>query len=121
MIKTLYNKKTLIGRLHFSVPIVDTIYTDFGIYTFHLVPISAFFIWNNRKITECILLCMFLCKSRFSRLMNITAQLALKLISEPLQIPPVFLCIDNIIQSGYPLLYRWGISQIFSGWETIPF
>ena len=40
----------------------DTIHIDIGIRTFHPVSVSAFFIRNNRKITECILLCMFLCK-----------------------------------------------------------
>ena len=40
----------------------DTIHIDIVIRTFHPVSVSSFFIQNNRKITECILLCMFLCK-----------------------------------------------------------
>ena len=74
--KILYNEKTLIGRLHqyfliyfetFSVPTADTLFllilsTDLRIRTFHPVSVSAFFIRNNGEITECILLCMFLCK-----------------------------------------------------------
>ena len=76
--KTLYNEKTLIGRLHqyfliyfetFSVPTADTLFllilsTDLRIRTFHLVSVSAFFIRNNGEITACILLCMSLCKGR---------------------------------------------------------
>ena len=40
----------------------DTIHIDIVIRTFHPVSVSAFFIRNNGEITECILLCMFLCK-----------------------------------------------------------
>ena len=40
----------------------DIIHTDLRICTFHPVSVSTFFIRNNGEITECILLCMFLCK-----------------------------------------------------------
>ena len=75
--KTLYSEKTLIGRLqqYFLIYFetffcsdsrylifADIIHTGLRIRTFHPVSISAFFIQNNGEITECILLCMFLCK-----------------------------------------------------------
>ena len=75
--KTLYSEKTLIGRLQqyffdlfwnffcsdsrYLIS-ADIIHIDLRIRTFHLVSVSAFFIRNNGEITECILLCMFLCK-----------------------------------------------------------
>ena len=47
---------------NFFIKKYRTGHTDLRIRTFHPVSISAFFIRNNGEITECILLCMFLCK-----------------------------------------------------------
>ena len=70
-------KKQLIGRLHqyfliyfetFSVPTVDTLFllilSILTLESAHSIRFlyQHFFIWNNGEITECILLCMFLCK-----------------------------------------------------------
>ena len=74
--KTLYNEKTLIGRLHqyfliyfetFSVPTADTLFLlILSILTLESTH-SIRFLYQHflsgitEKITECILLCMFLC------------------------------------------------------------
>lgn len=46
----------------------DISYTGDGVRRFHPLPLQTFFVRHNRKIPECFLLCLLLCKSRLLRL-----------------------------------------------------
>lgn len=46
----------------------DISYTGDGVRRFHPLPLQTFFVRHNRKVPECFLLCLLLCKSRLLRL-----------------------------------------------------
>ena len=73
----------------------------------------SIFIWNNKEITECILLCMFLCKDwLFQIFVNNIARIVLKLIPDSLQMQLVFLRIDDTMVSKFSIKFK-NVSKLF--------
>ena len=49
---------------HRNPVFVSAFYDCIGIHKFHSFSVSAFSFWHYGKITECVLFCLLLCKSR---------------------------------------------------------
>ena len=111
--KTLYNEKTLIGRLHqyfliyfeiFSVPTADTLFLLILSILALESARSIRFLYEHflSGITEKSLTAFYYACSHarvdYSGFMNTTARIALKLIQDSLQTQPVFLCVDDFMK-----------------------
>ena len=125
--KTLYNEKTLIGRLHqyfliyfetFSVPTADTLFLlILSILTLE----SAHSIWflyqhflsgiTEKSLNVFYYACSY-AKVDYSRFMNTTVRIALKLIPDSLQTQPVFLCVDDTMVSKFGTKFE-NVSKLF--------
>ena len=126
-IKTLYNEKTLIGRLHqyfliyfetFSVPTADTLFLlILSILTLESAH-SIRFLYQHflSGITEKSLnVFYYVCsyaKVDYSRFMNTTVRITLKLIPDSLQTQPVFLCVDDTMVSKFGTKFE-NVSKLF--------
>ena len=126
-IKTLYNEKTLIGRLHqyfliyfetFSVPTADTLFLlILSILTLESAH-SIRFLYQHflSGITEKSLnVFYYACsyaKVDYSRFMNTTVRIVLKLIPDSLQTQPVFLCVDDTMVSKFGTKFE-NVSKLF--------
>ena len=125
--KTLYNEKTLIGRLHqyfliyfetFSVPTADTLFLlILSILTLESAH-SIRFLYQHflSGITEKSLnVFYYACsyaKVDYSRFMNTTVRIVLKLIPDSLQTQPVFLCVDDTMVSKFGTKFE-NVSKLF--------
>ena len=125
--KTLYNEKTLIGRLHqyfliyfetFSVPTADTLFLlILSILTLESAH-SIRFLYQHflSGITEKSLnVFYYACsyaKVDYSRFMNTTVRITLKLIPDSLQTQPVFLCVDDTMVSKFGTKFE-NVSKLF--------
>ena len=125
--KTLYNEKTLIGRLHqyfliyfetFSVPTADTLFLlILSILTLESAH-SIRFLYQHflSGITEKSLnVFYYVCsyaKVDYSRFMNTTVRITLKLIPDSLQTQPVFLCVDDTMVSKFGTKFE-NVSKLF--------
>ena len=125
--KTLYNEKTLIGRLHqyfliyfetFSVPTADTLFLlILSILTLESAH-SIRFLYQHflSEITEKSLnVFYYACsyaKVDYSRFMNTTVRITLKLIPDSLQTQPVFLCVDDTMVSKFGTKFE-NVSKLF--------
>ena len=116
--KNIIQQKTLIGRLHqyfliyfetFSVPTADTLFLlILSILTLEAAH-SIWFLYQHflSGITEKSLnVFYYACsyaKVDYSRFMNTTVRITLKLIPDSLQTQPVFLCVDDTMVSKLEL------------------
>ena len=108
--KTLYNEKTLTGRLHkyfliyfetFSAPTADTLFLlVLSILTLESVH-SIRFLYQHflsgittKSLNTFYHACSY-AKVDYSHFMNITAKVALRMIPDSLAIQPIFLCVDD--------------------------
>ena len=108
--KTLYNEKTLTGRLHkyfliyfetFSAPTADTLFLlVLSILTLESVH-SIRFLYQHflsgittKSLNTFYHACSY-AKVDYSHFMNITAKVALRMISDSLATQPIFLCVDD--------------------------
>ena len=112
----LYNEKNLIGRLYryfyiyfetFSVPTIETLFLlVLSILALESAD-SIRFLYQHflSGITEKSLNAFYYAcsyaKTDYSRFMNVTASMALKLIPDSLKTQPVFLCIDDTMISKF--------------------
>ena len=110
MTKTLYNEKTLTGRLHkyfliyfetFSAPTADTLFLlVLSILTLESVH-SIRFLYQHflsgittKSLNTFYHACSY-AKVDYSHFMNITAKVALRMIPDSLATQPIFLCVDD--------------------------
>ena len=108
--KTLYNEKTLTGRLHkyfliyfetFSAPTADTLFLlVLSILTLESVHSIRFLYQHFLSGITTISLNTFYhacsyAKVDYSHFMNITAKVALRMIPDSLATQPIFLCVDD--------------------------
>ena len=108
--KTLYNEKTLTGRLHkyfliyfetFSAPTADTLFLlVLSILTLESVH-SIRFLYQHflsgittKSLNTFYHACSY-AKVDYSHFMNITAKVALRMIPDSLATQPIFLCVDD--------------------------
>ena len=108
--KTLYNEKTLTGRLHkyfliyfetFSAPTADTLFLPvLSILTLESVH-SIRFLYQHflsgittKSLNTFYHACSY-AKVDYSHFMNITAKVALRMIPDSLATQPIFLCVDD--------------------------
>ena len=108
--KTLYNEKTLTGRLHkyfliyletFSAPTADTLFLlVLSILTLESVH-SIRFLYQHflsgittKSLNTFFHACSY-AKVDYSHFMNITAKVALRMIPDSLATQPIFLCVDD--------------------------
>ena len=84
------------------------IYPSYGISGFYPLPVQAFFIWDNKEITQRILLCLFLCKSRFFRFYECNRSNCFKFDTTR----SVFLYIDDTIVTKFGKTFE-NISKLF--------
>ena len=108
--KTLYNEKTLTGRLHkyfliyfetFSAPTADTLFLlVLSILTLESVH-SIRFLYHHflsgittKSLNTFYHACSY-AKVDYSHFMNITAKVALRMIPDSLATQPIFLCVDD--------------------------
>ena len=125
--KALYNEKTLIGRLHkyfltyfetFSVPTADTMFLQLlsilALESAH----SIRFLYEHflsgiteKSLTAFYYACSY-AKVDYSRFMNTTVRIALKLIPDSLQTQPVFLCVDDTMVSQFGTKFE-NVSKLF--------
>ena len=108
--KTLYNEKTLTGRLHkyfliyfetFSAPTADTLFLlVLSILTLEFVH-SIRFLYQHflsgittKSLNTFFHACSY-AKVDYSHFMNITAKVALRMIPDSLATQPIFLCVDD--------------------------
>ena len=112
----LYNKNNLIGRLYryfyiyfktFSMPTTETL---FLLVLFILAMESAYSIRSlyrhflsgvTKKSLNVFYYACFYAKADYSKFMNVTVSMALKLIPEMLSSQPVFLCMDDTMVSKF--------------------
>ena len=109
-IKTLYNEKTLTGRLHkyfliyfetFSAPTADSLFLlVLSILTLESVH-SIRFLYQHflsgittKSLNTFYHACSY-AKVDYSHFMNITAKVALRMIPDSLATQPIFLCVDD--------------------------
>lgn len=78
-----------------------TFNTRIRISSFNKIPVPAFPCRDNRKIPKYFYHACSYAKADYSRFMNVTAKIALHLISEQLKSQPVFLCIDDTMISKF--------------------
>ena len=123
----LYNKNNLIGRLYryfyayfetFSVPTIETLF----LLVLSMIALesadSIRFLYQHflSGITEKSLNAFYYAcsyaKADYSRFMNVTASMALKLIPDSLQPQPVFLCIDDTMVSKFGKNFQ-DVSKLF--------
>ena len=126
-INSLYNNKNLIGRLHqyfsiyfdtFSTPTAETLFllvlSILAMESAH----SIRFLYRHflSGITEKSLNAFYYAcsyaKADYSKFMNVTASVALKLIPEILRSQPVFLCIDDTMVSKFGKKFEH-VSKLF--------
>lgn len=126
-INSLYNNKNLIGRLHqyfsiyfdtFSAPTAETLFllvlSILAMESAH----SIRFLYRHflSGITEKSLNAFYYAcsyaKADYSKFMNVTASVALKLIPEILRSQPVFLCIDDTMVSKFGKKFEH-VSKLF--------
>ena len=124
---SLYNKDSLIGRLHqyfftyfetFSAPTAETLFLlVLSILTMESAN-SIRFLYTHflSSITEKSLNAFYhacsYAKADYSRFMNVTAAMALKLIPERLRPQPVFLCIDDTMAAKFGKKFE-NVSKLF--------
>ena len=115
--KTLYNEKTLTGRLHkyfliyfetFSAPAADTLFLlVLSILTLESVH-SIRFLYQHflsgittKSLNTFFHACSY-AKVDYSHFMNITAKVALRMIPDSLATQPIFLCVDDtmVVKAG---------------------
>lgn len=123
----LYNEKNIIGRLYryfyayfetFSMPTVETLF----LLVLSMLALesadSVRFLYRHflSGITEKSLNAFYYAcsyaKADYSRFMNVTASMALKLIPKTLQPQPVFLCIDDTMVSKFGKKFE-NVSRLF--------
>ena len=108
--KTLYNEKTLTGRLHkyfliyfetFSAPTADTLFLlVLSILTLESVHFIRFLYQHflsgitTKSLNTFYHACSY-AKVDYSHFMNITAKVALRMIPDSLATQPIFLCVDD--------------------------
>ena len=108
--KTLYNEKTLTGRLHkyfliyfetFSAPTADTLFLlVLSILTLESVHFIRFLYQHflsgitTKSLNTFFHACSY-AKVDYSHFMNITAKVALRMIPDSLATQPIFLCVDD--------------------------
>ena len=125
--KTLYNEKTLIGRLHqyfliyfetFSVPTADTLFllilsilTSESAHSIRFLYQHFLFGITEKSLNVFYYACSY-AKVDYSRFMNTTVRIALKLIPDSLQTQPVFLCVDDTMVSKFGTKFE-NVSKLF--------
>ena len=108
--KTLYNEKTLIGRLHkcfliyfetFSAPTADTLFllvlSILTLESVHSIRFLYQHFWSGittKSLNTFYHACSY-AKVDYSHFMNITAKVALRMIPDSLATQPIFLCVDD--------------------------
>ena len=108
--KTLYNEKTLTGRLHkyfliyfetFSAPTADTLFllvlSILTLESVHSIRFLYQHFWSGittKSLNTFYHACSY-AKVDYSHFMNITAKVALRMIPDSLATQPIFLCVDD--------------------------
>ena len=126
-IKTLYNEKTLIGRLRqyfliyfetFSVPTADSLFllilSILALESAHSIRFLYHYFLSGitkRSLNVFYYACSY-AKVDYSRFMNTTVRITLKLIPDSLQTQPVFLCVDDTMVSKFGTKFE-NVSKLF--------
>ena len=125
--KTLYNEKTLTGRLHkyfliyfetFSAPTADTLFLlVLSILTLESVH-SIRFLYQHflsgittKSLNTFYHACSY-AKVDYSHFMNITAKVALRMIPDSLATQPIFLCVDDTMVAKVGTRFE-NVSKLF--------
>ena len=125
--KTLYNEKTLTGRLHkyfliyfetFSAPTADTLFLlVLSILTLESVH-SIRFLYQHflsgittKSLNTFYHACSY-AKVDYSHFMNITAKVALRMIPDSLATQPIFLCVDDTMAAKAGTRFE-NVSKLF--------
>ena len=125
--KTLYNEKTLTGRLHkyfliyfetFSAPTADTLFLlVLSILTLESVH-SIRFLYQHflsgittKSLNTFYHACSY-AKVDYSHFMNITAKVALRMIPDSLATQPIFLCVDDTMVAKAGIRFE-NVSKLF--------
>ena len=125
--KTLYNEKTLTGRLHkyfliyfetFSAPTADTLFLlVLSILTLESVH-SIRFLYQHflsgittKSLNTFYHACSY-AKVDYSHFMNITAKVALRMIPDSLATQPIFLCVDDTMIAKAGIRFE-NVSKLF--------
>lgn len=75
----------------------DTIYINNVGSSFYTFSLQTLYIWIYREIVECILLCLFICKSTLFEVYECNSSLGLDVGARTPEITASFLCVDDIM------------------------